>query len=73
LHVHLDGSIRVATLIDLAKEIGMELPSYDEAELRRLVFKDNYKNLEVCGRRVVFAFPSAFLLLFTPVLSDRSI
>jgi hypothetical protein len=51
----------------------MELPSYDEAELRRLVFKDNYKNLEVCGRRVVFAFPSAFLLLFTHVLSDRSI
>ena len=47
LHVHLDGSIRIATLIDLAKEIGMELPSYDPAELKRLVFKDNYGDLTV--------------------------
>jgi hypothetical protein len=28
LHVHLDGSIRIQTLIDLAKEQGVELPAY---------------------------------------------
>lgn len=45
--MHLDGSIRIPTLIDLAKQIGMELPSYDPAELKRLVFKDHYADLTV--------------------------
>jgi adenosine deaminase len=45
LHVHLDGSIRVGTLVDLAKEYGVQLPSYTEAGLRELVFKDRYENL----------------------------
>ena len=45
LHVHLDGSIRPATLIDLAREYGVELPSYTEAGLRDLVFKERYANL----------------------------
>ncbi len=34
LHCHLDGSIRLKTLIELAKEFGEELPSTDEKELR---------------------------------------
>ena len=45
LHVHLDGSIRPATLIDLAREYGVELPSYTEAGLRETVFKERYANL----------------------------
>jgi len=45
LHVHLDGSLRIKTLIELAKESGVELPSTDEEELRRTVFKDQYANL----------------------------
>ena len=45
LHVHLDGSIRIPTLIDLAKEYGVKLPSYTEAGLRETVFKDRYANL----------------------------
>ena len=45
LHVHLDGSIRIATLIDLAKEYNVALPSYEEAGLRELVFKDRYESL----------------------------
>lgn len=45
LHVHLDGSIRIATLIDLAREYHVELPSYTEAGLRETVFKDRYRNL----------------------------
>jgi adenosine deaminase len=45
LHVHLDGSIRIPTLIDLAREYHVELPSYTESGLRELVFKDRYKSL----------------------------
>jgi len=46
LHVHMDGSIRVATLIELAREAHVELPSYSENGLRETVFKESYKNLE---------------------------
>ncbi len=45
LHVHLDGSLRIPTLIDLAKEYGVKLPSYTESGLRELVFKDRYDSL----------------------------
>lgn len=45
LHVHLDGSIRIQTLIELARQQGVELPSYTEEGLRDLVFKDRYRNL----------------------------
>ena len=45
LHVHLDGSIRIGTLIDLAREYRVRLPSYEEGGLRELVFKDRYANL----------------------------
>lgn len=45
LHVHLDGSIRPGTLIELAKEYNVELPSYTESGLRDTVFKDRYANL----------------------------
>ncbi len=45
LHVHLDGSIRLETLIELAKEYNIELPSYTSAGLKELVFKDKYESL----------------------------
>ena len=45
LHVHLDGSLRLSTLIELAKTHMVELPSYEEDGLRELVFKDRYANL----------------------------
>lgn len=45
LHCHLDGSLRLATLIELAKEQSIMLPSYTEEGLRELVFKDRYKDL----------------------------
>ncbi|MCB9521121.1 MAG: adenosine deaminase family protein [Myxococcales bacterium] len=45
LHVHLDGSLRIPTLIELAQERGVELPADDEAGLRREVFRDHYANL----------------------------
>jgi adenosine deaminase len=46
LHLHLDGSLRLRTLIELAIQDDVELPSYDEAGLRALVFKDRYANLQ---------------------------
>lgn len=45
LHVHLDGSLRLSTLIDLAKKHGIELPAYTEKGLRQKVFKDKYASL----------------------------
>jgi len=45
LHLHLDGSLRLPTLIDLARKNGVKLPAYDEAGLRRLVFKNKYASL----------------------------
>lgn len=37
LHCHLDGSLRLATLIELAKEQKAPLPTFDEEELRKLL------------------------------------
>ncbi|MDO8527856.1 MAG: adenosine deaminase family protein [Deltaproteobacteria bacterium] len=45
LHVHLDGSLRLKTLIDLSKEQKITLPSYTEEGLKELVFKKNYADL----------------------------
>lgn len=46
LHLHLDGSMRLSTLIELSRESGMELPSYTEEGLRETVFKDSYQSLD---------------------------
>jgi adenosine deaminase len=35
LHVHLDGSLRLSTILDLADKQKVELPAYDEDGLRR--------------------------------------
>lgn len=45
LHVHLDGSLRLPTLIELAKERSIELPSYTPEGLRETVFKESYSDL----------------------------
>ena len=45
LHVHLDGSLRLATLIELARERGVQLPSETEEGLLELVFKEQYRDL----------------------------
>ncbi len=59
LHVHLDGSLRVGTLITLAKAQKLPLPSETETGLRELVFKDRYANLEEYLRG--FAYTCAVL------------
>jgi len=45
LHVHLDGSLRLSSLIDMARKSGVKLPSYTEAGMRELVYKDSYADL----------------------------
>ncbi len=42
LHLHLDGSLRLTTLIELARKEKVKLPSYTESGLRKLVFKPTY-------------------------------
>lgn len=45
LHLHLDGSIRIPTLLELARDNDISLPAYSESGLKKTVFKDNYENL----------------------------
>ena len=45
LHVHLDGSLRLSTLIELAASRGVDLPSTTEEGLNQLVFKPSYASL----------------------------
>ena len=45
LHVHLDGSLRLETLIEIARAENVELPSYTVEGLNELVFKDHYADL----------------------------
>ena len=45
LHVHLDGSLRLSTLIELAQKEGVSLPAYTEKGLREKVFKKQYASL----------------------------
>ncbi len=47
LHCHLDGSIRVDTILDLAKKNKIELPSTDKDELTKAVtVQGKVKDLE---------------------------
>ncbi len=46
LHCHLDGSMRVSTILDIAKKNSVELPTTDEEELKKIVQMDeNCKSL----------------------------
>lgn len=45
LHCHLDGSLRLSTLIELAQRYDVKLPSYTPEGLLELVFKESYRDL----------------------------
>eukprot|EP00002_Diphylleia_rotans_P009426 TRINITY_DN1962_c0_g1_i1.p1 TRINITY_DN1962_c0_g1~~TRINITY_DN1962_c0_g1_i1.p1 ORF type:complete len:432 (-),score=75.85 TRINITY_DN1962_c0_g1_i1:195-1490(-) len=45
LHIHLDGSMRLQTLIDLAREQNVELPAYTREGLRAALLPDQYASL----------------------------
>ncbi len=46
LHVHLDGSLRPATILELAAEHGIELPENDAEALADYLFVQDARNLE---------------------------
>ncbi len=45
LHLHLDGSLRIKSMIEMAKRMKIDLPAYSEDGLREKVFKSSYANL----------------------------
>lgn len=45
LHLHLDGSLRPDSLIDMARRNNIELPSYTVDGLFETVYKESYQNL----------------------------
>jgi adenosine deaminase len=67
LHVHLDGSLRPETMIALAHEAKLELPSTDPETLRRFMLVDDATNLEDYLRR----FDITIALLQTPDALER--
>jgi hypothetical protein len=46
LHVHLDGSLRTSTMVDLAAERGVRLPTDDLVALYDYMVVDDARNLE---------------------------
>ncbi len=47
IHIHLEGAIRTQTIIDVAREYNLKLPSYDVSELDKFVkVYDQMRNLE---------------------------
>ena len=59
LHLHLDGSLRLPTLIELAKRQRVKLPSHSTEGMCRLVFKKHYADLTEYLRG--FAFTCAVM------------
>lgn len=69
LHCHLDGSMRVATILDLAREQDIELPYDSEAELANfLQVDDNCESLE----DYLKAFPVVNKVLQTEAALERA-
>lgn len=67
LHVHLDGSVRLETIIDISKREKLNLPSYTLEGLRETVFKDRYANLE----EYLKAFPYSCAVMQKPEHLER--
>lgn len=67
LHVHLDGSLRPETLIDLSLAAGSDLPSRDPETLRRYMRVDDARNLEDYLKR----FDITVAVLQTPGALER--
>lgn len=67
LHVHLDGSLRAATLVELAETAGVALPTRDPAALARYMRVDDARHLEDYLRR----FDLTVAVLQTPEALER--
>jgi adenosine deaminase len=67
LHVHLDGSLRPETMLDLARAAGVTLPASDPEALRRHMVVKDARNLADYLRR----FDITVALLQTPQAIER--
>lgn len=67
LHVHLDGSLRPATLLELARDAGVELPATDPESLRRYMLVDDAADLE----EYIARFDHTIAVLQTPDAIER--
>eukprot|EP00591_Stephanopyxis_turris_P001946 CAMPEP_0195521754 /NCGR_PEP_ID=MMETSP0794_2-20130614/19299_1 /TAXON_ID=515487 /ORGANISM="Stephanopyxis turris, Strain CCMP 815" /LENGTH=407 /DNA_ID=CAMNT_0040651373 /DNA_START=61 /DNA_END=1281 /DNA_ORIENTATION=- len=67
LHVHLDGSVRISTVIEIAKKDGLELPYYTVEELREHVFKKHFESLE----DYLFCFKYTTMVMQSPENLER--
>jgi adenosine deaminase len=67
LHVHLDGSLRPATMLELAAGAGVALPAADTEVLHRLMVVEDARNLEDYLRR----FEITIALLQTEAAIER--
>lgn len=63
LHDHLDGGLRVGTIIELARKDNIELPTYDEEELREYLVKG-------CQQKSLSLYLEAFSVT-TAVMQSR--
>ncbi|HEY5940500.1 MAG TPA: adenosine deaminase [Gemmatimonadales bacterium] len=67
LHVHLDGSLRPQTMIDLARKAKVVLPSYEPEPLRRFMLVDDAADLQDFLNKFDLTIP----LLQTPEAVER--
>jgi adenosine deaminase len=67
LHVHLDGSLRPETMVELARKAKVALPSYEPEPLRRFMLVDDAANLQDYLDRFDLTIP----LLQTPEAVGR--
>lgn len=67
LHVHLDGSLRPGTLLDLAMAAGVPLPAHDPEAVRRYMRVDDARNLDDYLAR----FALTVAVLQTPAAIER--
>jgi adenosine deaminase len=67
LHTHLDSCLRPETMIELARQAGMALPSSDPDAVRRFMLVNDAESLEDYLRRFEYTIP----LLQTPEAIER--
>jgi adenosine deaminase len=67
LHVHLDGSLRPETMVDLARKAKVALPSYEPEPLRQFMLVDDAADLQDYLDRFDLTIP----LLQTPEALER--
>ena len=67
LHVHLDGSLRPETLIELSRAAGTSLPSSDPDVIRKFMLVDHAHDLEEFLKK----FDTTVAVLQTPEAIER--